>query len=367
MGCVKGKAARGMLFLGIMLMLVPAATATAAGTATITGTVTDRGKPLVNITVDAYSIQSPSDPVSHRYLGRTDSNGTYSFSVIPGKYDVRFNDDDDQNANRNGVDNPLYVPRFLGDSQESAYHDHYHVAVDQTLTGNVELERAGMLRGIVKDPGGQGIADVDVAWTFCGWQVVCGGHTPLTIDTKTRGDGRYAIYGVSPSHCRKLTFSAPQDTGFAPLFFNTPDDIVVCPKEWETLTWDVTMQPDPAGDDPPTTGDNSPPTSTLVQAASIRPGGIAGRVRSSQGKALKKAVVLVYDSRGNTLKTTHTNKSGTYRVVGLAPGKYKLGFGAGGYRGKFLGSAQYETSHTVTVTSGHTSSGVNAKLKPNPR
>jgi hypothetical protein len=342
MGYIKGKVARGAVLLGMLVLLVPVASASAADTGTITGTVTDNhGERLTGIYVTASCCTGGALQTYEASTGTDD--GHYTLQVPPGRYRVRFED----------RFNHLYAARTWGVSNENSDQAYTTLTAGDTLVRDIALIRAGSIKGRVTDPAGQGIADVTVAWSVENGSA----NVPSPLTTKTRGDGRYLLQGLAD--CRTLRYDAPLDAGFQGALFGGPlgnsGGPAVCPGEWETLTKDITLYPK----------DGVIANTVVAQAAGA--GGISGKVRGAHNKPLKGALAIIYNANGSKLKTVHTSKSGTFKFTGIRTGSYKLGFGAGGYKGTFYGSSNYASSKTVTVVNTKTAGGVNVKLKKNPR
>ena len=111
-------------------------------------------------------------------------------------------------------------------------------------------------------------------------------------------------------------------------------------------------------------------TTSPVDATLTLGGSITGHVTTAGGKSPGGFCVLASGvSVGSTSGAATTAKNGTYRVTGLATGKYEVAFfpgcgNSGNYVTQWYNNKPFATGSTlVSVTDGHTRSGIGAKMQ----
>ncbi len=121
----------------------------------------------------------------------------------------------------------------------------------------------------------------------------------------------------------------------------------------------------------PVTVSNAQTTTVNDQLATA--GQITGTVTAaSDGRGLGDITVSVYDTAGNVVKTACTNADGSYSVIDLASGSYRVGFdssysqacpGDGLFQPQFAnGKSTLAAADPVSVTAGSTASGIDGSL-----
>jgi hypothetical protein len=96
-------------------------------------------------------------------------------------------------------------------------------------------------------------------------------------------------------------------------------------------------------------------------------GHITGRVTSRSGLGLRGICITTGPRKGGQFYFTTTGAGGTYRTPLMKPGKYLLLFsncGPGNYAPQFYKNADFATARAITVTSGHLTAGISARLSP---
>jgi hypothetical protein len=106
-----------------------------------------------------------------------------------------------------------------------------------------------------------------------------------------------------------------------------------------------------------------------IDAKLAEGGRIAGRVTdASTGAAIERAIVCAFGSNPESGGCAFTNASGEYTIVGLVGGAYKVGFAdPPQYVVQYYdGRAALSEADPVSVTTGSTTSGIDAALVPGP-
>ena len=93
-------------------------------------------------------------------------------------------------------------------------------------------------------------------------------------------------------------------------------------------------------------------------------GVISGEVTNAVGTGISNVFITVYDINGNAFKTTTTAQDGSYTVIGLPTGSYKVAFQpATGYPGQWYNNkSDINNADAVSVTAPNTTAGINAVL-----
>jgi|GEM_PF-2234734 len=296
--------------------------------ASVSGSVVESSTmtPLAGMTVSVYS-QDLDDPSlwSEVATATTDASGSFSAGGL-GAGDVRI-----------GVSSPE------GDHATRYYPDAATVADATTVVvqagadeglAPIKLERLGSITGSVEcesSPVEYVAVDVYRYDDVEGWQCVA---------TAVSGElGHFEVAGLAPGTYR-VGFRDPADV-FDGLFFPSADDVV--------SAQDVEV---PAGE-----------TAAIgvVELSERATGALSGQVTGSEG-ALGDIWVEVYapmDDAGETewrvVTGTSTAEDGSYRLDGLDPGEYRVGFSdtEGVYGTRFYTAADdVEGALTVGVSSG---------------
>ncbi len=292
----------------------------------ITGTVTDASTSagVLNVEVDVYD--SSGNPVAS---GQTASDGTYTVSALPsGTYKVGFI--------------PFgtnHLPQFYNGKANLATADPVSVTAGATTSAiNAALAAGGQITGTVTDAStSAAVENVEVDAYDSGGSLVA--------SSQTASDGTYTISGL-PTGSYHVGFVAGGN--YVSQFYNGQ----------ATLT---------AADPVSVTAGS---LTTGINAALAAGGQITGTVTdASTSQPVAGVFVQAYDSGGNPVGSSQTATDGTYTIAGLPSGSYKVGFvPSGSYSPQFYnGKATLATADSVSVTSGLTTSAIDAALAPIPQ
>jgi hypothetical protein len=186
--------------------------------------------------------------------------------------------------------------------------------------------------GIVTDLAGRPIAGADV----CAFTSIGGGLVRCAI---TNTEGVYAIEGLETGEY-KVEFSA---TGYVTQFYKEQ------PSLEKANPVAVTAGHTTSGID-----------AALVKASQ---GKVSGTVTKASGGAFSGAEVCAFTAAGAFEECVFTNPEGNYTIERLVPGEYKIEFAASGFITQFYKEQpSLEKANPVTVTSEHTTSGINASM-----
>jgi hypothetical protein len=318
------------------------------GTVTAAGT----GTPLAGVIVTTGSNPQRSTV--------TAADGTYVFDhLTPGFYQLCFDPHNVQGAPAGG---------YAGSCQVYGGQD---VTSTSNLTVNQTLAQGGTVTGTVTSAtGGSPLGGVKV-WVYDTntGQIA----TPFGSATSA-ANGTYTLSGVGPGTTYDVCFDAsganggPSTSGYGSQCYNN-------------VAWDPAQAaPASATLVPVTAG----ATRTGVDASLPESSGISGTVTAaSNGAPVAGVRVWFYDTSTGMLATGYgnatTSASGTYSVIGLAPGKaYDVCFDANpatggpsttGYQSQCyvnqtwsVGSPAPAGSTTVSTTAGTIHSGINGSL-----
>src|SRR5688572_5071493 len=90
-------------------------------------------------------------------------------------------------------------------------------------------------------------------------------------------------------------------------------------------------------------------STTLVAAAQIGGGALAGSVVDQADAAVPRGTLTITSVATNLSRTTVTGRQGTYVVTGLAPGEYRLRAEVSGFRPLIQEGIQLTTGETVRL------------------
>jgi len=305
----------------------------ATGRGAIAGTVTGAAKPLQGICVTAFG--GPS--YAH---ARTSKTGQYLITRLrPGRYFVTYQDC--------GKDTGNWLPQvYKGVNGPGFRHPtKVRVSAGQTTTGiDAALQLGGQISGTVRSRGSKKLL----------------GKTLSNVCVFAQGkDGRFEVfsYGISGKNGRYAAhslFPGKYQVAFVPRYCGNTGNYV--PQWWR----------DSATQKHATTIVIKHGSIVRHVDAALGPGAIiSGVVRAggSHGALLKGICVFVQPIRPQgpfpVFAGTRTGKNGSYRVIGLTTGKYRVYFSRGcGNNGNYL-----PTKRSVSVIAGHTTSGFDAFLK----
>jgi len=288
----------------------------------ITGTVTDASTsaPVAGVFVQAYD--SGGNPVAST---QTASDGTYTIAgLATGSYKVGF------------VPGGTYLPQFYDGKASLAAADPVAVTAGSTtsaINAALVVSGSGQISGTVTDASTSspvGNVEVDVYDSSGGF----------VSSVQTASNGTYIVPGLATGSY-KVGF-VPGGT-YLPQFYNGK----------ATLT---------AADPVAVTAGS---TTSGINAALAAGGQISGTVTdASTSSPVGNVEVDLYDSSGGFLASTQSASDGTYTFPDLVTGSYKVGFVPGGnYLPQFYsGKATLAAANPVSVTTGSTTSGINAAL-----
>jgi hypothetical protein len=266
----------------------------------------------------------------------TGSNGRYSIRGIePGSYSVEF---------QGGCGNSGSLATQFYDSQSDAdAASLVKLVAGQTASGiDAVMRPGGTIAGIITGPTGQPLNQACVGVSTLNQGETIGDYLNIVF---TDGDGRYVLPNLSPG-----TYLVNMGCGgglYAGTWFKS--------------------QPDPISADLLAVHAS---VTTTVNGQLSRAGAISGTVTNKAGHPLANVCVLAEFAHDGAVVTNVeplTNRLGSYRIGGLAPGRYLISFtdcantpryGTQWYRDR-LSTA---SATPVTVTGGHTATGINAAL-----
>ncbi|WP_162256304.1 carboxypeptidase regulatory-like domain-containing protein [Arthrobacter sp. Soil736] len=292
--------------------------------ASISGKVTvPAGADVTGVGVMALATESPWQ----NGYGQVNADGTYTLRGRPaGSYRVQFS------GNNSGA-----ASQWYGGAATSSAATPVTLTAGQDLANiNATLVRGASISGTVTAPAGVDPSRGQVNFVLPGgsWQ----------NSVQIGSDGTYKVSGL-PAGSYKVQFSGNSGGSL--------DQWYPGAASFETGTM-LTLN---EGDD--LTGIDA----TLVKGASI-----SGTVTAPAGTDLGSIQATVYEASGpnpNYVGSSSVNADGTYKVLGLATGSYKVQFA--GMNSVVLeqwyeGASTSETATPVDVTAGEDHGGINATL-----
>ena len=277
----------------------------------VVGTVTDpQGQPVSNVSV---YVESDDD----YGWANTDSNGRYTSSAVQaGEYRIRF---------RPG--GTTYLEEWFDNKPTYSEADPVTLTKGQDTPIDIALDKASHIVGTVTDPQGNPVLAEVRAYS--------GGN--FFTDT-TGGDGTYDIGGLREgSYTLRITPVEP--SGLAREWWNNQVD-----------QWDA---------DPITLGGDA----TFTANVELADGGvITGTVLDDQDNPVEAVTVR---ATGAESEKTLTAADGTYRLVGLEKGGYRVRFKPqGNLAVQWYDGADSETDATeLAVSAGQTLPDIDAHLR----
>ncbi len=261
--------------------------------ATISGTVADAqtGQPIWNCDVYIYNASSGA------FLAQvqTGENGSYTVHKVPSG-DVKI----------------YFGESYCGYINE--WHDNYQgwqsdidkativnvQAPNETIV-NAQLERGGGITGTVTSD--------NLAYPLSWFEVIIGTPDNVPCVRTTSDQSTYEARGLPTGQYKVAFTGGGMHEG----------ELFECIWEFYNDTWPI---------DEAKLVDVTAPDMTLDINAQLTPGGtIAGCVTDTSGNGLPNRNVNVYDLAGNTTRAANTRVDGSYEILGLPTGTYKIRFG----------------------------------------
>ncbi|WP_307072756.1 carboxypeptidase regulatory-like domain-containing protein [Arthrobacter pascens] len=294
--------------------------------ATISGKVTaPAAVNLTNTRAELYKTDSATYPVKSAYLG---SDGTWRFTGLPaGSYKLKFTGTDtgalDQWHNN--------APSFETAST-------LILTTGQDLTGiTTTLVKGATISGKIAAPAGVSLA------TIKAYAYKADDESAQVASSSLTSTGSYQIIGL-PAGSYKLKFIGDKSGALEKWYTNAAS--------FATATAvTVTTGQDLIGVD-----------AVLVKSATV-----SGKVTVPAGVTVASVRVEIYktDYAYSPVGTASVGSDGTYKVIGLPAGSYKLKF-AGAKAGALdlwhSNAASFDTATIVTLTNGQDLTGLNATL-----
>jgi len=295
-----------------------------AGTGGIAGTVTGRGKPLKGICVTAYpTARGRGSQV------KTWGSGRYRIGGLrPGTYVVYFSA-----CSRRSNWLSQYYPGI------SSFGRHrpakVTVTVGKTTRGIDALMRlGGEIDGTVRNTAGKPLANICVeSIGRIGRRFVYGNFT------RSASDGRFALHALFPaSYQLRFSLGCGNPGNYAPMWWRKSfslDNATKIAIKYGTVVRKI----DPA----------------------LRRGAvISGVVRGASPTGKRLGGICVFAgglSRNSSFAYTETARDGSYKLIGLTTGRYRVSYQRCRNRGNYL-----PTRRLVKLTLGHTVAGFEAVL-----
>jgi protocatechuate 3,4-dioxygenase beta subunit len=305
----------------VVELVTPGTDATANATldqgSVLSGTVTaaDGSQPLSDVGVSIYSRDG-----NHSSYARTHSDGKYTTSraLPPGEYRISFYSYDRE-----------YLGEYYNNKANASEADWVTLTLGTDEEINAALDKASHLVGKVTDPQGQPVANVQVrAYT----------NDYEYHGSSTDENGNYDIGGLrAGSYTLRFTPSEPTD--LAPEWWNNQTD------EYSADAIDLGAQ------------------QTLTNNVALDRGAvITGTVRDAQNRPVEGVTVK---ASGAESETAVTGADGTYRLVGLEAGSYRVRFKPlGDLTGQWYDGVDTKDGATlINLTSGQSQDGVDARLR----
>ena len=301
--------------------------ATMAAGGAVSGKVTASGSPLGGICVDLEGGPTQASTT-------TAADGTYSLGGLSsGTYEVEFSA-----GSYCGNSGSYLTQWYKGASSESGATP-IAVTTGHTTSGiDAAMVLGGSISGTVKDTSGAKLSGICV--------YADGG--PSSASAETAADGTYSLTGLAPGS---------YDVEFTPGCGSNG---------YQTQWYKKAATASEATPVKVTAGANS----TSVNASLSAGGSISGTVKSKSGTSLAGICVGVLNGPTYESAQAVTGSNGKYTIPGLAPGSYDVTFTTGsacGNTGNYLtdyykNATSSQDATPVEVTSGNTTSGINASL-----
>ncbi len=287
----------------------------------ISGTVTDASLVgIANVTVYVYDSND-----NYVASGVTASDGTYTITGIPtGSYAVYFFP----------LPGSIYESQWYSDENSFCSANMVAVTAPNTTPNiNAVLAAGGSISGTVTNASAVGIAGVYVD--------VYDGNDNFVSSGTTASDGTYTVGSIP--------------TGSYSVYFSVYNSIYV--SQWyknESSFASANMVA--------VTAPNTTPNINAVLAVG---GGISGQVTNASAVGIANVEVDVYDSTDNFITSGFTASDGTYTLIGIPTGSYKVNFAP--YSSIYVGQwysnqSSFASANTVAVTAPNTTPAISAVL-----
>ena len=318
----------GSVVPGVAATARPARAGTSAivaGTGAISGLVTGRGKPLPDICVSAY-------PVS-RGRGadvRTPASGRYRIGGLrPGRYVVHF-----MACSRASNWLPQWYPGLTGPFLRHRPAKVTVTAGKTTRGINASMRLGGEIDGTVRSKSGRALAGMCVlAFGRSGRRFVFG------REYQSDASGHYAAHGLFPGKYKIAFFRGCGNKGnYAPQWWRNASTMA--------RASDIAI--------------GYGQVVTKIDAAMPTGAEVTGTVRGGSPTGRRLAGICVFAqgrSRGSVSTFSVTARNGSYKLVGLTTGRYRIEYSRCRNHGNYLSAMR-----RVKLTLGGTVSGFNAVL-----
>jgi len=296
----------------------------------ICGRVTDGGGTgIANVKVLIYTLEP-----SLKTEVVTDANGDYCSGDLLGLF---------QNSATFKIlffttNAPNFLDEYYNDQQSFARADEVMVTLGSTTSGiDAVLAPAGVITGRVTDSSHNGIENVSV-------DVYEGSNDNWIKGTLTDANGNYSLR--LPAGTFRLLFDTDMAPDYAFEWYNDKADFATAD--------DVSV--------------SLGATTSGIDAVLAPAGVITGRVTDGDENGIENVYVRIYDDNYHMRAYAQTDANGDYSAAGLASGIYKLHFTtyqAPGFFPEWYNDKQdFDSADGVSVTSGSTTSGIDAELAP---
>jgi hypothetical protein len=275
----------------------------------------------------------------------TDENGDYTVKGFPGgSYKVYFNAT---------TSSENYIPEWYNNKDSFANGDTISVTAGQTVTGiDAVLVPGCSISGTVTDTSANPIQLVEVYACDMAGNYIFGGYTDSSGNYEVNGllPGSYKVlfYPYELNHYGVDWYGLPRNYNYKYQWYNNKENFA------DADMVAVTLQS-------PATG---------IDAVMAEDGGIVtGQITDSLGNGIQNCLVFLFYSRDNFLdyyNSTYSDSDGYYEAKGLPTGNYIVMFsppGGSSYRRILYDNClDYDNAIEVPVTSGQTTSGIDAVL-----
>ena len=296
--------------------------------ASISGTVSaPAGVAVSGVTVSAYLGDARATYAGNTSVG---PDGTYRFEGLPaGSYKLQFS------GNRSGAVSQWYNNATTFEAAEAV-----PVTAGQDVTNiNVALAKGGSISGKVTVPAGTALTAIYVNAYTAGPQPVYVASTPVAQD------GTYSLPGLEAGSY-KIGFNG-NNSAALPLWYKDAGSMESATPVAVTAGQDLTG----------------------IDATLLQGGSISGKVSAPAGISTTQLNVVAYtsgtDSQLAFAASTWVGSDGSYKLVGLPTGSYKLQFSgnsSGAVTQWYNNAPSAEAATAVAVTAGQDVVGINTSL-----